>query len=144
VKEQGRKLLEVMDLQGIIEPEFKYDNRDGKYKLMEINLRSMMWHRLGNLSGVNIQYSQYIDAIGSKILIQRQNQENVIHFVYFKHEILNLLNRKGYWKHFKKNVFYTNKEFTVYDKNDLKPFFYDLKETIKGVIIICLKLLKIR
>jgi len=144
VKEQGRKLLEVMDLKGINEPEFKYDSRDGKYKLMEINLRSMMWHRVGNLSGVNIQYSQYLDAIGKNIEVQHQNQEDIIHFIYMKHEILNLFTRKSYWKHFKRNVFHKNREFAVYDKNDLKPFFYDLIGTIKGVILVCLKLLKIR
>ena len=144
VKEQGRRLLEVMDLKGIIEPEFKYDKRDGKYKLMEINLRSMMWHRVGNLSGVNIQYSQYLDAIGQKVPKQEQNQKDIIHLVYMKHEILNLLTRKGYWKHFKYNVFYNNREFAVYCKEDLKPFLYDMKETLKGVISICLKLLKIK
>jgi D-aspartate ligase len=55
----GRALLNGMDIKGIAEPEFKYDSRDKKYKLMEINLRSMMWHRVGNLSGVNLQYTQY-------------------------------------------------------------------------------------
>jgi predicted ATP-grasp superfamily ATP-dependent carboligase len=144
VKEQGRKLLEVMDLKGINEPEFKYDKRDGRYKLMEINLRSMMWHRVGNLSGINIQYSQYLDAIGEHVNKQKQNKNKRVHFVYMKHEILNLLSRKNYWKYFKYNIFHKNREFSVYDSNDIKPFIYDLKETIKGVIIVCLKLLKIR
>ena len=144
VKEQGRKLLKVMDLKGINEPEFKYDNRDAKYKLMEINLRSMMWHRVGNLSGVNIQYTQYLDALGIKVNKQNQNQEKRIHFVYMKHEILNLLNRKNYWKHFKYNVFHTNRGFAVYDKNDLKPFVYDLKALLKGVVGQCLRQLGIK
>ena len=65
---QGRKLLNGMDIKGIAQPEFKYDFRDQKYKLMEINLRSMMWHRVGNLSGVNLQYSQYLDALGEKVV----------------------------------------------------------------------------
>jgi hypothetical protein len=96
------------------------------------------------LSGVNIQYSQYLDAIGEHVNNQKQNQNIRIHFVYIKHEILNLLSRKNYWKHFKYNIFHKNREFSVYDNNDIKPFIYDLKETIKGVIIVCLKLLKIR
>jgi len=144
VKEQGRKLLEVMDLKGINEPEFKYDKRDDKYKLMEINLRSMMWHRVGNLSGVNIQYSQYFDALGLTPEKQSQNLDKIIHFVYMEHEILNLLTRKGYWKHFKYNVFHSNKEFAIYSMDDLKPFLYDFKGTVKGIILICLKLLKIK
>lgn len=145
VNVQGRKLLEVMNLKGICEPEFKYDSRDGKYKLMEINLRSMMWHRVGNLSGVNIQYSQYLDAIGETVPKQIQNQEKRVHLVYMKHEILNLLNRKGYWKHFKHNVFGSkNREFAIWDKSDIKPFLFDSIGLLKGLVGQCLRALKIR
>jgi D-aspartate ligase len=145
VKEQGRKLLELMDLKGICEPEFKYDSRDGKYKLMEINLRSMMWHRVGNLSGVNIQYSQYLDAIGKTVPRQTQNQEKRVHFVYMEHEILNLIFRKHYWKHFKHNVFgCKNREFAVWDKTDVKPFLFNTLDFIKGIVEKCLRALKIR
>lgn len=145
VKEQGAKLLEVMDLKGICEPEFKYDERDGKYKLMEINLRSMMWHRVGNLSGVNIQYSQYLDAVGKSVPRQIQNQEKRVHFVYMKHEILNLLKRKAYWKHFKYNVFgCKSREFAVWDKTDVKPFLFDTIGFMKGLVGQCLRTLKIR
>jgi predicted ATP-grasp superfamily ATP-dependent carboligase len=144
VKEQGRKLLEIMDLKGINEPEFKYDSRDGKYKLMEINLRSMMWHRVGNLSGVNIQYTQYLDAIGEEVQNQNQNQNDRVHFVYIRYEILNLLFRKAYWKHFKYNVFGTKRiEYAVYDKSDLKPFLYEVSiGFMKGFISQCLKVFK--
>jgi predicted ATP-grasp superfamily ATP-dependent carboligase len=79
-----------MNIYGIAEPEFKYDHRDGKYKLTEINLRSMMWHRVGNLSGVNIQYSQYLDALGKTVPHQDQLKNKNIHFVYLRHEIINI------------------------------------------------------
>ncbi len=145
VKQQGRKLLEVMNLYGIAEPEFKYDSRDGEYKLMEINLRSMMWNRVGNLSGVNIQYSQYLDAIGENVPKQIQNLEDRVHFVYMDHELLNLLFRKGYWKYFRYNVFgCKNTYFAVFDKKDVKPFLFDSIHLIKKLIGRCLKVLKIR
>lgn len=145
VKEQGRKLLDVMNLKGICEPEFKFDRRDGKYKLMEINLRSMMWHRVGNLSGVNIQYSQYLDAIDNKVTKQIQNKEQRVHLVYMKHELLNLISRRDYWKHFQYNVFgCKNREFAVWDITDIKPFFFDLIGFTKGFIGQCLRALKIR
>lgn len=140
VKEQGRKLLEVMDLYGIAEPEFKYDKRDGKYKLMEINLRSMMWHRVGNLSGVNIQYTQYLDALGFEIPIQEQDQDKVIHFSFLTYEIINLFFRKKYCKCFIHNVLGGRKVFlALYDKKDLKPFIYSLFELIKLFVKKCLK-----
>jgi predicted ATP-grasp superfamily ATP-dependent carboligase len=145
VKVQGRKLLEVIDLKGICEPEFKYDSRDGKYKLMEITHRSTMWHRLGFLSGVDINYTLYLDAIGREATKVQQNINEKVHFIYMKHEILNLLFRKGYWKHFKYNVFgCRNREFAVYNSGDIKPFIYDLFELMKGLVGRCLRVLKLR
>ncbi len=145
VGEQGRKLLNVMNLKGIAEPEFKYDIRDGKYKLMEINLRSMMWHRTGNLSNVNIQYTQYLDAIGETVEKQQQEKNKVTHFIYMKHEILNLLNRKGYYKHFKYNVFSCKRRsFAVWDFTDVKPFWFDFRHTIRSIVGIWLRALKLR
>lgn len=145
IKEQGRKLFEVMDLIGICEPEFKYDSRDGKYKLMEINLRSMMWHRVGNVSGANIQYTQYLDATNQKTIKQIQDQKKRVHFVYMKHEISNLFFRKNYLRHFKYNVFgIKERHFAVYDKNDIKPFLFDSIGLMKGAAKKCLRILKLK
>ncbi len=142
---QGRKLLETMNLKGICEPEFKYDLRDGKFKLTEINLRSMMWHRVGNLSGVNIQYAQYLDAIGQEVPTQMQDKRNVVHFVYMTHEIINLFSRCGYWKHFKYNVLSApKKEFAVFDSNDIKPFIFNLLPSLKALFGRWLRVLKIK
>ena len=141
---QGRILINGMDLKGIVQPEFKYDYRDQEYKLMEINLRSMMWHRVGNLSGVNIQYSQYLDGIGERVQKQSQIKDKEIHFVYLKHEIINLISRRGYYRIFINNIFKSDKTyFALYDIKDIKPFLIDFKDIIKGVVGTCLKALKI-
>lgn len=139
VLDQGRKLLEGMNLRGICEPEFKYDHRDQQYKLMEINLRSMMWHRVGFLDGVALHKSMYDDAAGNTPKTKNQDQDKRIHLVYLKHEILNLCARRGYWKHFKYNVFANNVSFALFDKKDIKPFLYDLPSLLKGILKICLK-----
>ncbi|UGV40624.1 hypothetical protein J7W08_11310 [Methanococcoides orientis] len=140
----GRILLDGMDIKGIAEPEFKYDHRDDKYKLMEINLRSMMWHRVGNISGVNLQYTQYLDAIGKEVPKQNQIKDKDIHFVYLKHEVINTLARRGYYRIFLNNVFKSNKTyFALYDIRDIKPFLIDCKDIIKSLVSICLKALKV-
>ena len=145
ILEQGRKLLDGMNLMGICEPEFKYDYRDNKYKLMEINLRSMMWHRVGNLSGVNLQFSQYLDATNEKVPRQLQNQNDLVHFIYMKHELYNLFFRKYYFKSFLKNVFGSKKkDFAIFNLLDIKPFFFDIYDIAKGVISRCLKVLRIK
>jgi len=135
VREQGRCLLQGMDLFGIAEPEFKYDFRDGKFKLMEINLRSMMWHRVGNLSGVNIQFTQYLDAIGEKPVMQTQIKDIDIHFVYFKHELYNLLTRKKYLKIFYNNIYCSGRTFfAVLDIYDIMPFFADIRDLFYRIL----------
>lgn len=127
ILKQGRILVEGMDLMGIVEPEFKYDARDGRYKLMEINLRSMMWHRAGNLSGVNLQYTQYLDAIGKKPEMQVQEKKKDIHFVYFQHEFYNLITRKGYARTFRKNLFESDEtHYAVFTWSDLLPAIVDI------------------
>ena len=128
ILKQGRILLNGLDLKGIAEPEFKYDMRDGRYKLMEINLRSMMWNRVGNLSGVKIQYTQYLDAIGGQVPVYKQEKGTNIHFVYLRHEIINLISRKGYYKIFFNNLFRGDKTcFALFDITDLKPFLSSFK-----------------
>jgi len=145
VLEQGRILLNGMDLYGINEPEFKYDYRDNKYKLMEINLRSMMWHRIGNRSGVHIQYTQWLDALGEPVPKQVQEKNKRIHYVYYKHELINLLTRRGYLRIFKHNLWEADEtSFAVFDKKDIRPFVHDILPTMKGLGGQWLRILKLR
>ena len=143
IEEQGKTLVNGMNLFGIVEPEFKYDYRDGKYKLMEINLRSMMWHRTGNRSGVNLEYSQWLDAIGGIVPEQKQERNKIIHFSYLKHELINLVQRKGYTKYFFSNLFGGQKNYwAIFDIRDIKPFLFDFKYILKGIIKAVIKTIK--
>lgn len=132
IKKQGRLLLDGMNLYGICEPEFKFDYRDNKYKLMEINLRSMMWHRTGNLSGVYLQYTQWCDAIGIKIEHTKQREDEV-YFSYLKYEILNLIFRRKYFNYFKSNLVREKRNIALFDREDLKPFIVDQFATFLDV-----------
>ena len=145
VLELGRKLVEGMDLVGIVEPEFKFDARDGTFKLMEVNLRSMMWHRTGNLSGVNLQFTQWRDAVGEAPSAQVQERQRRIHYIYMKHEIINLLSRWGYWRHFLHNVFGgEERHFAVFDSRDPMPAIADLATYPRALFSAWLKRLGMR
>lgn len=142
---QGRALVEALDAYGIVEPEFKYDYRDGKYKLMETNLRSMMWHRTGSISGVKLHETQFRYATYKPVNVYQQERTSSIHFVLMLHEIPNLIARKGYWKHFKHNVWGGNQRvWAVFEWRDLKPFLYGNYLLFKRVTVLCLKRLKMR
>lgn len=135
VREQGRKLVEELDLYGIVEPEFKLDERDHTFKLMEVNLRPMMWHRLGHLTGVNLQLTQWRDALGLPQERFEQDLKNKVHLVYMKHEITNLLCRSKYSRHFIENIWGSHQTaYAVYESKDFRPFLWDMLSLPKTIL----------
>jgi D-aspartate ligase len=62
--ELAAKLLGHMRVSGMVEVEFKFDERDQQYKLLDINLRPWGWHTLCIVSGLDFPYIQYCDALG--------------------------------------------------------------------------------
>lgn len=62
--ELAERLLCHMRVSGMIEIEFKYDHRDGQYKLLDINVRPWGWHKLCMACGLDFPYIQYCDMLG--------------------------------------------------------------------------------
>jgi D-aspartate ligase len=56
VEEAARRLLEGLRYTGLIEAEFKYDSRDHRYKLLDLNPRVWGWHTLARPGGVDFPY----------------------------------------------------------------------------------------
>ncbi len=59
----GRKLFSSIGFNGIGSAEFKYDNKDGKLKLIEINPRYWQQNYLSTFCGVNFPYLNYLDLL---------------------------------------------------------------------------------
>ncbi len=60
----AEKLVRYMRVSGMVEVEFKYDERDGQYKLLDINVRPWGWHTLCIACGLDFPYMQYCSALG--------------------------------------------------------------------------------
>ena len=56
VEANGRRVLEALAFDGIVEVEFKRDARDGRLKLLDINPRVWGWHTLGARAGIDFSY----------------------------------------------------------------------------------------
>lgn len=56
VEAAGKKFFESIGFDGIGELEFKFDSRDGKYKLLDFNPRTWGWHGLGKAAGIDFVY----------------------------------------------------------------------------------------
>jgi D-aspartate ligase len=52
----SQRLLAVMEYTGIVEVEYKFDFRDGRFKLLDINPRLWTWSPLGGRAGMDFPY----------------------------------------------------------------------------------------
>ena len=64
VESAGRLFLESIGFDGIAEVEFKFDARDGKYKILDVNPRTWGWHTLGKAAGIDFAYLLWRQAVG--------------------------------------------------------------------------------
>jgi D-aspartate ligase len=67
VEELACRFLKSLDYTGIAEVEFKYDARDDRYKLLDINGRFWTWCGLGAPAGVDFPYLAWRQALGESI-----------------------------------------------------------------------------
>jgi len=52
---------------GLVEMEFKLDDRDQRYKLLDVNARAWGFHSIGPAAGVDFCYMLYADQMGEKV-----------------------------------------------------------------------------
>lgn len=67
IPELAEKLLRFMGVTGMVEVEFKYDTRDQRYKLLDINVRPWGWHTLCMACGLDFPFMQYCDVVGQEV-----------------------------------------------------------------------------
>lgn len=66
VDELGLRFCQAIEYRGIAEVEFKLDERDGEFKLIELNPRLGAQNELAVACGVNFAYALYLDAFGKQ------------------------------------------------------------------------------
>jgi D-aspartate ligase len=67
VEDLACRFLKSLHYTGIVEVEFKYDRRDGQYKLLDVNGRFWTWIGLGALAGVDLPYLAWRQALGQTV-----------------------------------------------------------------------------
>ena len=61
------KLFHSVPYRGIFSTEFKYDERDGLYKVIEINMRPWWYVEFATSCGINVCKLAYQDALGQDV-----------------------------------------------------------------------------
>lgn len=59
--QMGDKILSELGYHGIVDVEFKYDQRDSRWKIIEINPRTCMHNSLAAAAGADIEFVAYSD-----------------------------------------------------------------------------------
>lgn len=87
----GRKLLGSMGYRGFSCAEFKRDERDNTYKLMEINARHNFSGMLALRCGINFPHISYLYAIGRELPTAGQAQMNGTYWIDEERDLKGLL-----------------------------------------------------
>jgi D-aspartate ligase len=76
IEELSLRFLREIDYYGLVEIEYKHDERDGAYKLLDVNARTWGYHSLGARAGVDFVGMLFEDQLGGSV-VPRQGRPGV-------------------------------------------------------------------
>ena len=134
IKEPARKLLNAMRFYGFQCMEFKQDERDKTYKLVEVNGRHNLSSMLAIETGINFPYLHY-NHLASGALPEPVTYEKDIYWIDAVRDIGYGL--KDFFKEKYSRVSYIipylkPHVFADYSREDPKPFFRRVAQVVKG------------
>jgi predicted ATP-grasp superfamily ATP-dependent carboligase len=149
MEEYGIKLLKHLNWHGVAMVEFKYDNRDGLPKIMEINARFWGSLQLAIDSGVDfpgILYDMTINGsyhpkivynTGVKTRWLLGDLDNLLAIMFKSRKTLNLTENhpgrlKTFWEFIK--FFKADTKYEVLRRDDFKPFLFELRSYISDLV----------
>ena len=71
VEAEACRFLASLEYSGLVEIEFKYDAREGSYKILDVNARSWAWIAIGAAAGIDFPALQWRLAAGEDIAPHR-------------------------------------------------------------------------
>jgi D-aspartate ligase len=122
VREMSERFLREMNYYGLAEVEFKHDARDGKFKLLDVNVRTWGFHALGQAAGVDFSALLFADQTGQPVTEShgRSGVGWMRMVTDFPYSMLGLMNRQLQWSTYTQSLRNLNIE-SVYCKGDLLP-----------------------
>ncbi len=134
--EQSYKLLSEVGYYGFSEIEWKYDPREGIYKLIEINPRFIFYIGLCIACGVNFPYIQYADLVRNEKIKVDSFRENVYWIHEYKDFLHTALHHRmenlSLWDYLR--PYLGRKSFAIFDSRDPGPFYHQWKEHMGNVL----------
>lgn len=130
IHEQSLSLLRKLGYYGFSEIEWKYDPRDDRFKLVEINPRFIFYIGLCVVCGINFPYIQYLDLIHQKKIKLNSYEENIYWIHLYKDLLHTILHHRFEDLDFREYVtpYLRKKVFAVLSFKDPLPFFHQWKQ----------------
>jgi predicted ATP-grasp superfamily ATP-dependent carboligase len=91
IAEMSISLVQKMGYHGVCGTEYKWDPRDRRWKLMEINFRPTLWFAITRAAGVDIVYHAYLDLIGQEVKKNVGNQKDGVTWQYLARDAVSFL-----------------------------------------------------
>jgi D-aspartate ligase len=146
----SRTILKELDYKGsLVSTEFKYDDRDGKLKFIEINARSVMWYSLIEASGMNLPWIMYQDLVlGNKV--RNSSQTTNIFWIHEQADISCLFRGDKGKASIKEYLspYFSKKVFAVFTRDDIKPAFMEwcigLRDLCRTLLRRCARFVRLK
>jgi len=136
VHEQSRKLLEGLGYYGFSEIEWKYDPRDGQFKLIEINPRFIFYIGLCVSCGINFPYIQYLELVKRRKMKVTSFRENIYWIHLYKDILHSALHHNMEDITMKEYIapYIRKKVFAVLNLEDPQPFYQQWKQHVGNML----------
>lgn len=122
--ESAKKILTKINYWGICEVEFKKDERDGRYKFLEINPRTWKWHSISIKSDSPFLMSLYNTVYSNKSIVKNDWKDCCWKDTIIDTAVLfKLLLKLKVLPSFSK---YKNVSYPVFDISDIRPFIFEI------------------
>ena len=124
VIEPGRKILKAMNFDGYACTEFKRDDRDGSYKLMEVNCRHNLSTLLAVRCGVNFPWIQYAHLTNNELPYINKYKTGV-YWIDITRDVgysLRYLQQERYSISQYISPYLNSPVFAIFDSSDIRPF----------------------
>ncbi|MBI4427793.1 MAG: hypothetical protein HY562_01610 [Ignavibacteriales bacterium] len=131
---QSIESLRKMKFCGVVKIDYKWDERSGEFKMLEVNPRYNLWEVLGAYAGVNLAYIAYCHQYGL-ITSFPQTYRNNTRLLYFKQDARAFFNgyRKTHEWPFASYLLSLLKfnHYRVFDMKDPVPFIVSTLAFVK-------------
>lgn len=127
LEELSERFLRAINYYGLVEMEYKFDQRDGQYKLLDVNGRTWGYHSIGRSAGVDFPHILFSDQVGDPVRVQCSRSG--VRWVRLITDVPTaaveiLKGRQGWWAYVR-SIYNIDVE-SVFSREDLLPGLVEL------------------